>query len=274
MSKTEWKAAAKVRFIGIVAAIESGLANIARIEERAAQECAVFEILIGMAIDSARDEFAAAKAAGVTLAKVAGIATDDWREYARGMVPGKSNGTLYRWQNAGAVAKVLGDALVPGTLVGALVPLYRLLTAAKSDEDRETAEVMIRELYAEAAEAAGTDDEGAAIAPVQADILARAEAAAPSNRSGGTSKAAEAAADDDDDDDDDDGTRGTADLTVVDAAAVESAAGPCDAIMRGILKDHEGNPLTREVLVAVMLATLRLAGEHGVSTVQAVLASK
>lgn len=274
MSKTEFKAAAKVRFAGIVAAIESGLANIARIEEKAAQECAVFEILIGMAIDSARDEFAAAKAAGVSFKSVAGIGTDDWREYARGMVPGKSNGTLYRWQNAGAVAKVLGDSLVPGTLVGALVPLYRILSAAKSDEDRETASIMLREIYAEAAEAAGSDDDGSALAPVQADILARAEAAAPSNRSGGTEKAAAADVAAADDDDDDEGPRGTADLTVVDAAAVESAAGPCDAIMRGILKDHEGNPLTREVLVAVMLATLRLAGEHGVSTVQAVLASK
>lgn len=276
MSKTEYKAAAKATFAAILGAIDAGLAGIARVEEEAAKQAATFEVQIGMALDRVRSEMAAAKAAEVSLSKVQGIGTDDWRVYARENLPGKSNGTIYRWQNAGHVAQVLGDLLVPGTLVGALVPLYRFLSNA-TGEDRQIAEDLVRETYKEAAEAAGTDEEGNPIAPVEADILARSEVVFPTNRTGGSKKAAaEKATDDDDDDSDDDDSDDTRresseSLTVVDAASVEAATGPADAIMRGILKDHP--EVTREVLVGIMLATLRLASEHGTGTIVAVLGS-
>lgn len=279
MSKNEYKAAAKVTFAGILSAIEAGLAGIARVEEEAARKAAVFEVQVGMALDSARIEFAAAKSVGVSLAKTAGIGTDDWRVFARENVPGKSNGTLYRWQNAGHVAKVLGDSLVPGTLVTGLATLYRGLNAAKTDEEREAAESLVREVYAEACEAAGTDEDGNPIAPTFEDLKARAEAAFPTNRSGGGGKnaAGETLTDDDEDEDESDedesdSRRESGGPTVASpefAAAVEAAAGPTDAILRGLVRELS---VTREAAVAVALATLRLAEEHGVTVVRSVLA--
>ena len=284
MNKNDYKAAAKITFAGIAEMIGSALAGIARVYAKADQEAAVFEVQAGMALDSAKIEFAAAKAAGVSLAKTKGIETDDWREYGRTVIPGKPNGTLYRWQNAGAVAKVLGDDLVPGTLVTSLSYLYRGLSSLSSkttDEDRAAAEDLVREVYREAVEEAGTDEEGNALPPDREDLLAKCEAAFPTNRSGGgggttttddddddEADEADESEESDDDDETDDESRRADTVAVVSAAAVELANGPTDSIFRGLVAEFD---VPRTTVVGIALAVLRLAVEHGPTTVQAVI---
>jgi hypothetical protein len=281
MNKNDYKNAAKIAFAGIASLIESALSGIAQVYAKADREAAVFEVQAGMALDSAKIEFAAAKAAGVSLAKTAGIGTDDWREYGRTMIPGKPNGTLYRWQNAGAVAKVLGDDLVPGTLVTSLSYLYRGLSSLSSkttDEDRAAAEDLVREVYREAVEEAGTDDDGNALPPDREDLLARCEAAFPTNRSGGGGSGTTTTDDDDDEADDDeadeadeseaDESRRADTVATASAAAVELANGPTDSIFRGLVTEYN---VPRTTVVGIALAVLRLAEEHGPTTIQAVI---
>lgn len=275
MTKTEFKAEAKAAFQGFLGTIAEALQGIAEVEREAAMAAAVFEVRIGMTLDSVRNYFTEAKAAGVDISKVAGIGTSDWREWARENVPGRSNGTLYRWQNAGAVAKVLGDELVPRTLIGGLAHLYRGISSASLTEDERTAaEDLVREVYREAVEEAKAED-GTVVPPTPEALLAKAEAAFPSNRSGGGSKAkgktkAEATEDDSTEDESDSRRESSDSLTVVDAAAVERASGPVDSVLRGVIAEYG---VTYPVAIGIMLAALRLGSEHGNGNVTAVLAT-
>ncbi len=257
MTKNEYKAEAKTVFAGILGAITAGLAGIARVEEEAARKAAVFEVQIGMALDSAKVKFAEAKAEGVTLAKTAGIGTDDWRVYARENLPGKSDQTIYRWQNAGLVAKVLGDSLVPGTAAKALATLYRGLSSVKDDE-KAAAEDLVREVYAEAVEAAGTDENGAPIAPTFEDLKDRAEAAFPTNRSGGGGGGGSAVTDESRRE-----AGGPVDPKLVEAALTEG--GP-KAVLEDLVKRF--GP---EATLTIGLAVCRLCDEWRPSVTAAVL---
>jgi hypothetical protein len=197
------KAAAKAAIAAATDRIGAALLSIEDVTARYLRAVGVFEVQAGIGVSEVRDTFTAAKAAKVSLAKTAGIGTDDWREKARELVPGKSMPTLYRWANAGAVARVLGEDLSSGALVGSLVPLYRILTAAKTAEEKTAAEELVREIYAELKAAAGLDEDGSQVPPTESDAKAAAEKAAPTNRSGGSSP--DASEDDDEDDEDDDG---------------------------------------------------------------------
>jgi len=73
----------------------------------------------------------------------------DWREWAKSLIPGEANPTLYALRNTGAVARVLGDA-VGDASPRSLTPLYRFLAAAKDAEGTEAATEVIRSLWAQA----------------------------------------------------------------------------------------------------------------------------
>lgn len=218
-------------------------------------------------------------------------------DWAAKRMPGASKATLYRWRNAGDVARVLrgngtetepdllGD--LPTAMVGSLVPLYRVLDLrAKADEARTRGRVLARETYKGLLDKAETMDiltrEGETVqvkvAPTFPEVLAAAEKASPSNRSGGGKKKAES---DEADEAETDGTEteetetdetrreSSAGLVQVDAVAVEAASGPTGAILAGLVREHDG--LTEATARAVGLAVLRLAEAHGIGPVRAVL---
>ena len=286
MNKTQVKSACKAAIETALGRIDSAVQDINAETSAFLRRVGVFEVQAGVGLDEIRSALADAKGAKVSFAKVKGIGTDDWRVLARERVPGKDVKTLYRWQNAGAVARILGDD-VGNALVGSLVPLYRILSAVPkgaSDEDRAAAEDLVRAAWREAVEGAGMDEDKNPIPPTETEVKAIAERLAPTTRSGGsetTTDEGEDPSDEDPDEDDEDEDEGaetrresSESLVVVEAAAVEAAAGPTDAIFRGIHRDLVGKTLTDEGVKAIALATLRLAGEHGVGTIVAVLAGK
>lgn len=284
-SKRETKSVLKTAIESAIAGIDSAVLSIGAETSRYLRTVGVFEVQAGRGLDEVRSSFALAKSAGVSFAKTPGIKTDDWRVVARDRVPGKDLKTLYRWQNAGAVARILGDD-VGCALVGSLVPLYRILSAVPAkgtDEDRAAAEDLVRSAWSEAVEAAGTDEDGTPVPPAESDVRVIAERLAPTTRSGGSETTTPEGAEDEDEDgdedeDEDEGAEtrreSSESLVVVEAAAVEAASGPTDAIMRGIHRDLVGKVLTDEGAKSIMLAALRLAGEHGAGTIVAVLAGK
>lgn len=73
----------------------------------------------------------------------------DWRDWAKALVPGEANPTLYTLRNTGAVARVLGDA-VGDASPRSLTPLYRFIAAAKDEESLAAAHELIRTLWAKA----------------------------------------------------------------------------------------------------------------------------
>ena len=146
-SKPEIKAAAKAAVGEALGIIEEGLGGIARVTARYLQDVGVFEVQCGIGLSMIRDTMTAAKAAKVDLSKtvlIADVKSASWLDVANAAVPGKSRPSLYRWTNAGTVARVLGPELTGNALIGSLVPLYRILTAAKSDEEREAAEGLVQ----------------------------------------------------------------------------------------------------------------------------------
>lgn len=237
------------------------------------------EVLIGIELANVRDTFAEAKAAGVSFAKTPGIMTDDWRVVARELVPGRSVATLYRWCNAGAVARIIGP--VGNADTGSLVPLYRILNEAANGtpEEREAAAALVREAYAEAVKEAGE------AAPKEAAVLAIAERIAPTTKgkaAGTAASSKESAAEDAEDAEDEDDAEDAGDesrresaesLVVADAAAVEAASGPVNAIRGQWTRELVGRELTQEGLLAIMLGTVRLVKEHGPGTIAAVLSA-
>lgn len=225
----------------------------------------------------------------------------------------KSKSTAYRWLNAGMVGLVLrGPAVpvettdettgepttvltypedilgsVPNAHIGSLAHLYRILSAAKAgdEESRSKQETLLRETWTDllkSCEEDETEDEFGNVvevltAPDPDDVLAAAERVAPSNRSGGGGKSKSESEDDKSEDEDEgaESTRGdSTNLTTVEAAKVEAAAGPTDAILRGLTRTVEDGGLGVSEVQArgCMLAALRLAAEHGIGAVQAVLA--
>jgi hypothetical protein len=274
MSKAELKTQIRTTLDSVGASIAASLASIAQIDRERDLAVGVFEVRIGMALANARDAFAEAKANGVDMSKVPNVKTNDWREYARNAVPGKSPATLYRWQNAGVVARILGDS-VGNALVGSLVPLYRILPGAKAtEEERTAAEGLIRETYAECVTDAGTDDNGRPIPPEESAVLAAAERVSPSTRSGGGSKGGGGSKSTDEEtpaSEETPAASGTVSVVELETAKLETAAGPVASIRQDLSRKMVGKSLTDEGLLSIMLATLRLAGEHGPAIVTAVL---
>lgn len=219
-----------------------------------------FEVLLAMDLD-------------IGATAVEALPRSDWKKWGE-EASGLSGKTLYRWRNAGRVAVVLtGDGTdekpnllgdIPAASIGHLVPFYRCF----SGRSAEDAEALIRTtwatLVADLDDEEVLDENGATIIvqipPTLKEATEAAERVAPTSRSGGGRSS--------DEDDDERGTeRGTTPVPV-DPRAVEAATGPVAAI----LKQQAEALSADEVLVrGAFLAAMRLAEEHGISVVQAVL---
>lgn len=286
MSKAAIKSAVKT---ALTAARDSIAESFGRIDEEFKtyqDRIARHEVSIAVQLSLIQSSFKTAKDGGVDLSGTAGIKTKDWREFARDCVAGtalSSQQTMYRWTNSGTVVRVLlaRDVSIPDTaLVGSFVPLYRILTDAnvkgKTDEDRETAAAVVADVYSELLAECGTetDDDGneVQIAPTFDEVHAAAEAASPTNRGTKTDEddedEDESDEDESEDEDEDERRESAAGLVVADAASVDAARGPTDAIARGLC-DEFG--VSRAAVDAIMSATLRLADEWTVSVLRAVL---
>ena len=279
MNKRDMRKSLRESLDSALQRIESSVSGITAETTEYLKRIAPFEVSAGIGLDEVKTSFATAKGAGISFAKTAGIGTDDWRVIARDKVPGKDVKTLYRWQNAGAVARVLGDESLAGASVGNLVPLYRILSAltkSASDEDRAAAEDLVRAAWAEALADAGTEN-GVQVPPDSEDVKTIAERLSPTTRSGGSeTTVSEDDGEDDDDDGDEDGDEesrreSASGLVVVDPAAVESAMQAWVPALRQAVETHG---VTADVVSAIGLLVLRFAGEHGPGTMAAVLAGK
>lgn len=212
----------------------------------------------------------------------------DWKKWATTLLPNRDEKTVYRWRNAGRVARILqGDGTearpdllgeIPMAAIGHLVPFYRVLPTGKEKTNADAiaaAEDLIRATWSKLVadlddeEIIGEDGETVIVGmpPTVADATAAAEKVAPTNRSGGGGGGKDSA--DDDDDDDESGDRGTTPVQV-DPKAVEAASGPVAAIVQQQADALSADPI---LVKTAMLAALRLAEEHGISTVQAVLSA-
>jgi hypothetical protein len=264
MSKAELKAAAKTRIAAATDAIGAALDRIETETAAYLRRVGVFEVQAGVGLAEVRATFADAKAAKVSLAKTAGIGTDDWREKARELVPGKSMPTLYRWTNAGAVANVLGEDLAGGALVGSLVPLYRILTAAKTAEERTAAEELVREVYGELKTAAGLDEDGEQVPPTESDAKTAAEKASPTNRSGGgTAPDEDADESDEDEDEDEDSRRETAADLVTVSLSPEDLLNVKNTVGAFVRATADELKIDRAAVQAILAWGAMAAKEHG-----------
>lgn len=215
-------------------------------------------------------------AQGASLVESSGA---DWREWAIRQAAGfgkrdddgtfgnPAPTTVYRYRNAGAIAGMV-ESIPEGTSYLALVPFYRLYAAATTDEGREKAAATIRSEWAKLA-AKGAPTVEKATATVErlqargtrgkqgADAAGRkAKQDAKNTRSRNTPTT----------------TTETDDNTVsVDPAALESLGKTVAAFVRKAAKDHN---IPAEAVQSIMLGTLRLAKEHGVSLVIGSLAVK
>ena len=241
MNKREAKSAAKRLLVQCHEAIVASLETIDGLTRRFERETSVERVSIGRQLSVIRYE-------------VAPDLDADWRELIRNEVEGESVQTLYRWTNAGTVARIIGDTGTIG-LVGNLVPLYRLLDGVKSDEDRDAAHSLIREVWNEACEAAGPDTP-----PAVDDVTARAEKVAPSKRSGGSKKETDESDDSEESDESDEERRESAEETVtVNAETVANVAANVAAFVHKAEKDYGIAP---ESCKAIMAWTALLAKEN------------
>ena len=244
-------------------------------EERFRRYIGRFEVLLSADLD-----------AGATA--VEALPKGDWKRWATTLLPNRDEKTVYRWRNAGRVARILmGDGTdarpnligeIPMAAIGHLVPFYRVLPTGKDRADAEkvaAAEDLIRATWAtltadlDDEEIIGEDGETIIVGmpPTVADATAAAEKVAPTNRSGGGGGGGKDSADDDDDGDASE--RGTT-PAVADPKKVEAATGPVAAIVQQQAAALNADPM---LVKAAMLATLRLAEEHTISAVAAVLSA-
>lgn len=266
MTKTEYRSAAKTALLGARDRIAAALATIEDETTAYLLRIARFEVAAGIGLAIIRETFSDAKTEGIALAKVAGIGTDDWREYATAAMPGRDVKTIYRWSNAGAVARVLGDLLPETALIGSLVPMYRLLSDAKTTEEKTGAADLVRETYRGLLADAGTDGDGVQNAPTFDAVLAACEKVGGTNRSGGSKTEKTKTVEDDGSDGSEEKTASAPALAVVDPAAVESASAAWSPQYRRLAEEHGA-----AAVQAIGLAVLRFAGEHGIAAMQHVL---
>lgn len=277
MTKREIKAAARATLARVTESLASRIAFIDSKREAFEGYIGRFEVLAAMDL-----------AAGFTAKRILTTPAKarTWRDSA---LPGRSVGTIARWTNAGTVALILaGDESkpnllgeVPNATIGHLVPLYRILTAAKrTPEGVAAAEDLIRTTWQDLCKGCDEDEveleDGTVVptrdAPDISAVLAAAEAVAPTNRGGGSSSATTSDEDDDesgDEDEDESGEsrRESADgLTVVDATAVEAASKAWVPQSRTLADEY-----SPEAVQAIGLAVLRFASEYGTGTMQHVL---
>ena len=268
MSKAEVKAAAKVAVSDALGIIEDALGNIARITTRYLNEVGVFEVQAGIGLSMIRDTMTAAKAEKVDLSGtvlIDGVKSASWLDVANVAVPGKSRPTLYRWTNAGTVARVLGPELTGSALIGSLVPLYRILTAAKSPEELEAAEDLVRATYRECIAAAGLDEDGEQVPPTESDVKAAAEAACPTNRSGGSTAEDSDESEDEDEDGDEDGREpaSAAEETFTFTGSAEdllNVRNTVGAFVKATATEHDIAPV---LVQTIMVWTAMAAKAHG-----------
>lgn len=200
----------------------------------------------------------------------------DWRPWAQEQGKGfGSNGadlappTVYRLRNAGAVAEVLGDAVGEASYLS-LVPLYRLLAAATSDEDLAKASGTVSTLWEQAVAKAknGTPTEEAVRTLVERKLSRGTRGKAGKSAKG--RKEAQAAKNKRSRNTPTETTEtGSNEVTVsLDPAAIEAASKIVSRFVAKYAKDHSIEP---SAVRAIMLGTVRLITEHGRDVVAASL---
>lgn len=174
MTKRQLQSAAKRTLSAATSMITATLQEIHDLEMSTRETVARKLTLIGIALDEGAEVIASGHVPNLT----------DWREWARESVPGVSVGTVYRYRNAGTVAR--GIAARGGDIADvsylAFVPFYRYLSAAKGDEEVESAWTAIMAGWA-------TLTEGGAIPTADAatELVESAGVAATKGKSAGDS---------------------------------------------------------------------------------------
>jgi hypothetical protein len=230
-----------------------------------------FEVLLAMDLDK-----------GATA--VEALPRSDWRKWAAELLPMLDEKSIYRHRNAGRVASILvGDGTaerpnllgdIPAASIGHLAPFYRVLPKGKAAtaEALKQAEDLIRSTWAELVsdldDEEVLDENGETIIvqlpPTIGEALDAAEKVAPTNRGSRGSGGGKA-----ENEDENETERGTSPVQV-DPKAVEAASGPVASIVQ---QQAEALSADAALVKAAMLATLRLASEHGISIVAAVLSA-
>jgi hypothetical protein len=166
--------------------------------------------------------------------------------------------TIYRISNAGRVARVLGDQ-VGDASVGSLVPLYRVLEAAKTDEDLQAAETLVQTYWNEALKrsAKGKPPTEASVATILAEANAsegtRGKKAAKGSGKGKGGRKGKTV------------TAPSVPWTETSAADREAVEGALGRIFKPI------DPSAHGMVANIMFAAIALAETHSPETVRAVL---
>jgi len=229
-------------------------------------------------VSSLRDEVQSVQGAyssilvrlSVLIAQGAPMVTDsgsDWRDWAVAQCKGfgpeggdLSPSTAYRLRNAGAVAQVLGDDIGDASYLS-LVPLYRFLASAKSEEETETAHKAIRTLWSKAK---GKGPK----APTAESVLATVETAKQGTRGSkgadATERKAKAKAKAKRSRNTPTETTETTD-TETDPGARDACRNAADRFIRDL------DPESAVTILGAMLMGVKLAENHSVSVTDAIL---
>ena len=166
MTKRQLQSAAKKVLQSASEVIAATLAEIHELETATRETVARKLTLVGIALDEGSEAIISGHVPGV----------EDWRAWARESVPGVSVSTVYRYRNAGTVARLIAASGRDISDVSYLtfVPFYRYLTHARSDEDRTAAEAAILAGWNSLVEA-GDMSADAAIALVEAAGIAASQ---------------------------------------------------------------------------------------------------
>ena len=205
-----------------------------------------------------------------------------WTEWALDEFPDESKTNLSNMRNAAEVAEIIGDTR--GASLSALVYCYRVVSGAKTDEDRATGEGLLREYWETACKAPGVKRGKAPSVKVLKSVF-EAEGAdegsrgpdAGSEKSGGgresktETDADESSADESTDEPTETGDESTDETSErntptagettpeTDAAALVAANGTLERL----LQDRDADEIT--ALLPVILATVTACESHGIS---------
>ena len=201
----------------------------------------------------------------------------DWRKWAaiqaQGFGPGGSNPsppTVYRFRNAGAVAAVLGEAVGEASYL-ALAPLYRLLAAAKNEEELVKATAQVTATWAAACKSSKTG------VPTEEHVRTLVEKIATKGTRGAagksaaqrkTAQTAKNAAVKRSRNEPTAGAKDNETTITLDAAAIEAANRVVSSFVKKAATTHS---IEGSAVRAIMLGTIRLVREHGADCIAATL---
>lgn len=207
--------------------------------------------------------------------------SQDWRPWAKGKLAGLrkpfSPPRMYGLRNAGAIAEIIGESVGEASYL-ALVPFYRLLVAAGTPEEIEASQARIRELWAECvAEAteAGMDRVTEERARQKVEAIAPSGTRGSKGKNAAERKKSQQAKNARSRQPKNEPTKttenegeGNVSTVEVEPAAVEACTGVVETIVKGMARKTK----TDETIIRLaMLAAVRIAQEHGLSTLLGVL---